>query len=242
MSDAEKEKNVISDHTDSASVHIAVSNEIKNTFDDTLLKNESLEENKLEPYRIIGICFNTYILVEQGDKLLLIDKHAAHERIIFEKLKSNLKKLTYASQMLMIPVNVKLSGDELSAAIEYSKEISDTGFCFSVNESKSTASIDAIPDMIELSCAEDVFLSMLDNLSKQNSYARMTRDAYYERALYQSSCKAAVKGGRMDSDENVRWICDTLLSMPDIKVCPHGRPVITELEKRYIDRQFDRIK
>ena len=193
-------------------------------------------------YRIIGVCFNTYILVEQGQKLLMIDKHAAHERIIFEQLKKNLKKITHASQMMLLPIEVRLSHEEYSASIEFEDEIKSTGFEFSANEADMTAKIESIPDMINISQDQDLFLSVLDNLSKQTGGAQLTRDAIYEKALYQSSCKAAVKGGRYDTDENIKWICDTLMSIPDIKVCPHGRPVITELDKRYIDRQFERIK
>jgi len=200
------------------------------------------ECEKVEDYRIIGVCFNTYILVEQGQKLLLIDKHAAHERIIFEELKKNLKKITHASQMMLLPIQIKLSHEEYSAALEYAEEIKSTGFEFSVNASDMTARIDSIPDMIDISKVQDLFVSVLDNLSNQIAGAQLTRDAVYEKALYQSSCKAAVKGGRYDSEENIKWICDTLMSIPDIKVCPHGRPVITELDKRYIDRQFERIK
>ena len=200
------------------------------------------EEHIPEPYRIIGVCFNTYILVEQSGKLLLIDKHAAHERIIFEQLKSNLRRITHASQMMLLPIEVRLSSEECTAAIEYTAEIVNTGFEFSLDTEKMTARIDAIPDMLSIGAAQDLFVSMLSDISSVGASADLARDAIYERALYQSACKAAVKGGRADSDENIAWICDTLMKIPDIKVCPHGRPVLTELDKRYIDRQFERIK
>lgn len=200
------------------------------------------EEYISEPYRIIGVCFNTYILVEQSGKLLIIDKHAAHERIIFESLKKNLKDVAHASQMLLLPIVAVLSYEEFSAALEYKDEIVKTGFEFTLDEEDNKARIDAIPDMLELSAAQDVFVTMLDNLSQNKASAQLTRDLVYERALYQSACKAAVKGGRQDNDENIAWICDMLMNIPDIKVCPHGRPVVTELDKRYIDRQFERIK
>ncbi len=199
-------------------------------------------EHRHEPYRIIGVCFNTYILVEQSGKLLLIDKHAAHERIIFEQLKKNLKKITHASQMMLLPIEVRLSSEECSAAIEYTAEIVNTGFEFTLDSESATVKIVAIPDMLTIGEAQDLFVSMLSDISSVGASAGLARDAIYERALYQSACKAAVKGGRADSDENIAWICDTLMKIPDIKVCPHGRPVLTELDKRYIDRQFERIK
>ena len=200
------------------------------------------EEYIPEPYRIIGVCFNTYILVEQSGKLLLIDKHAAHERIIFEQLKQNLKKITHASQMMLLPIEVQLSSEECTAALEFRAEIVDTGFEFSLDTLKMRATIEAIPDMLSVGAAQDLFVNMLSDINSVGASADLARDAVYERALYQSACKAAVKGGRHDSDENIAWICDTLMKIPDIKVCPHGRPVLTELDKRYIDRQFERIK
>ena len=210
---------------------------------DNALQNQGAEEEYVpEPYRIIGVCFNTYILVEQSGKLLIIDKHAAHERIIFESLKKNLKNVAHASQMLLLPIIAVLSYEEFSAALEYKDEINKTGFEFTLDEEDNKARIDAIPDMLELSAAQDVFVTMLDNLSQNKASAELTRDSLYERALYQSACKAAVKGGRQDNEENIAWICDMLMNIPDIKVCPHGRPVVTELDKRYIDRQFERIK
>ena len=209
---------------------------------DTSNPIDVIEPYTPEPYRIIGICFNTYILVEQNGKLLIIDKHAAHERIIFEQLKANLKKVTQASQMLLLPLEIRLSGEECTAAVEYREEILSTGFDFSLDMEEMIAKIDAIPDMLGIAVAQDLFVSMLSDLNIVGASAEVTRDAIYEKALYQSACKAAVKGGRQDSDENIAWICDTLMSIPDIKVCPHGRPVLTELDKKYIDRQFERIK
>lgn len=227
-----------------------------NTLDNTVYTTEEKTAEKAEaidlqsdvdlvqtaPYRIIGVCFNTYILVEQENVLLIIDKHAAHERIIFERLKKNLKKVTHMSQMLMIPIYHKLSHDEFSAAMEYRDDIMATGFDFSLVEDDFMVEITAIPDMLDTDNSSDLFVSMLGSIADNTGDVKLARDAIYEKALYQASCKAALKGGRNDAEENIKWICDTLMSIPDIKVCPHGRPVITELGKKYIDRQFDRIK
>ncbi len=200
------------------------------------------DSNGIEPYRIIGVCFNTYILVQQSEKLLIIDKHAAHERIIFEQLKANLKKISHASQMLLLPIELQLSPEEFTAVLEFKEEIEKTGFDFTSEDSTRHVKIEAIPDMLSISAAQDVFVTMLNNLAQKHESAAITRDAVYERALYQSACKAAVKGGREDNEDNIAWICDMLMTIADIKVCPHGRPVVTELDKRYIDRQFERIK
>lgn len=206
------------------------------------IKEESKDDYVPEPYRIIGVCFNTYILVEQSVKLLIIDKHAAHERIIFEGLKKNLNKVEHASQMLLLPIACLLSYEEYNACVQFREEIENTGFDFSLEENENIANIEAIPDLLDISSAQDVFVTMLDNLANNKLSASLTRDAVYEKALYQSACKAAVKGGRQDNEDNIEWICDMLMNIPDIKVCPHGRPVVCELDKRYIDRQFERIK
>lgn len=197
---------------------------------------------KREPdsYRIIGEAFNCYVFVQTGEKLLVIDKHAAHERIIFERLKSNMKNADNAPQMLLIPIDVQLSPEELSAVCEYEDEISSTGFGYNTDMQTKTVHITRLPGTIPAKDAPDIFSTIADRLSRGEGNAAVTRDTIYEQALYQASCKAAIKAGHIDAPEHIKWLCDTLMAMPDITVCPHGRPVMTEITKRYIDRQFSR--
>ncbi|MGM9644535.1 MAG: DNA mismatch repair endonuclease MutL [Eubacteriales bacterium] len=189
-------------------------------------------------YRIIGEAFNSYIIAEVGEKLLLIDKHAAHERIIFEQLKANMYSADVPSQLLMLPIEVMLMSDEVSAIEEYRREIESVGFDFTT--SRNSVLVNSLPMGIEQDAVSDMFTVMADRIKNGTGSVDITRNIVFEKALYQASCKAAIKAGREYPDENQKWIVDKLMQIPDITFCPHGRPVAMELTKKNIDRQFER--
>ena len=190
-------------------------------------------------YRIIGEAFNSYILVERGDKMLLIDKHAAHERIIFEGLKrAMLEQKSSISQMLMFPIEIMMTSDEIEALKEYRAEIEKMGFEFT--SGKYTLNVTAIPDGIRTEAVSDMLEVMADRIKNNTGSAKLTRDLIFEKALYQASCKAAIKAGREYADEHRDYVVAKLMELPDITVCPHGRPVAMELSKRNLDTQFER--
>ncbi len=191
-------------------------------------------------YRIIGEAFNSYVIVELGDILYLIDKHAAHERIIFEDLKKKLTGASPSSQVLMLPLVVHLNHEELVAVFEYGEEIKKMGFGYELNE--KTASIYEIPSEIDVSSASDAFATLVSRLAKGEGYGQSTRYEFFEKALYQASCKAAIKAGRVYDKEHVKWICDKTLTLENIKYCPHGRPIAFEITKHFLEKQFERIK
>ena len=192
-------------------------------------------------YKIIGEAFDCYVMVECDGALLVIDKHAAHERIIFEDLKrSRAQDGRMASQSLLLPITAILSSDELSAALDFENELRSVGFDFSVNE--RSVDITSIPDAITAMDAEGLFVSMLGELISGAGNPETTEAIRRERALYQIACKAAIKGGRVYDASVIKWLVERILSIPDITVCPHGRPVAYKLTKRELDRQFDRIK
>ncbi len=199
-------------------------------------------EPHIEPrsldYRIIGEAFNSYILVERGEVMLLIDKHAAHERIIFEQLKEGLKNSSVASQMLMLPLKIMMTSDEIQTLLEYKEEIEAIGFEFTAG--RYTVSMTAIPEGISTDAVTDMLVVMAERIKSGTGTAGLTRDILFEKALYQASCKAAIKAGREYSPEHIKWIVDKLMEIPDITVCPHGRPVAMELSKKNMDRQFER--
>ena len=190
------------------------------------------------PWRLAGEVFNSYIIVEIGEKMLLVDKHAAHERIIFEKLKANMYSTDIASQLLMLPIEIMLMSDEVSTVEEYRAEIEAVGFEFTT--SKNTVYVNALPVGIEQSAVADMFAVMADRIKSGTGNISVTRNILFEKALYQASCKAAIKAGREYTDADNQWIIDRLKNIPDITVCPHGRPVAMELSKKNIDRQFER--
>jgi len=192
---------------------------------------------KLE-YKIVGEVFNSYFIVELDGKMLLIDKHAAHERIIFEQLKKNMYSQSISSQLLMLPLEVMLMTDEVAAIEEYRSEIEAVGFDFTC--SRNTVSINAIPTGIEQDAVADMFATIADRIKSGTGKVDLTRNLVFEKALYQASCKAAIKAGREYAKGHGEWVVEKLMELPDITFCPHGRPVAMELSKKNIDRQFER--
>jgi DNA mismatch repair protein MutL len=189
-------------------------------------------------YRIVGEAFNSYIIVDNGEKILLIDKHAAHERIIFERLRVGLKSTGVSSQTIMPPLEFMLTSEEILALLEYREEIEKLGFSFTAE--KYTVTITAFPDAVELSAVPDIFMSMADRIKNETGSPGLERDLLFEKALYQAACKAAIKAGREYSPEHIRWLVEKLMELPDITFCPHGRPVAMEITKSSLDRQFGR--
>ncbi len=199
---------------------------------------EELPQSKPISYRILGEAFNSYVIVEREDIMLLIDKHAAHERIIFEGLKAGLKNQKVTSQLLMLPLEIMMTSDEIQTLVQYKKEIEAVGFEFSAG--KYSANITAVPEGISTDAVNDMLVVMAERIKSGTGNASITRDIVFEKALYQASCKAAIKAGREYSEEHIKWIVAKLMEIPDITVCPHGRPVAMELSKKNLDRQFER--
>jgi len=199
---------------------------------------EEAETAPVLPYRIVGEVFHSYVIVETGDKMLVVDKHAAHERILFEQLKRGLQNVEVVSQLLMLPIDVMLTSAEVEALREYNGELEKIGF--SLRYARNTVSVDAIPESVESNAVSDMLGSMAGRILNATGSVKLTRDILFEKALYQAACKAAVKAGRIYADEHIKWIVDKLMEIPDITFCPHGRPVALELTHHTLDKQFDR--
>ena len=190
------------------------------------------------PYRMVGEVFHSYVIVEQGDRMLLIDKHAAHERIIFEQLKANMKDKAVESQLLLLPLEIMLMSEEVGLLDTYRQELQAVGFSYSCL--RNTVRVDGIPSGIESGAVPDMLATIAEQLKSGVDTAKLTRDILFEKALYQASCKAAIKAGRDYPPEHIQWLVDKLMEIPDITFCPHGRPVAMEMKKRNIDHQFER--
>ncbi len=210
-----------------------------NSDSQSAITDSLTSKTKISPFfKVSGVAFNCYVFVELEDKIMIIDKHAAHERILFEKLRANMSSLEPVSQLLLFPVNVPLTGEEAASCEEFKDELIKVGFDF--------VSVDNGVDLIQypsgLSGSQSVtmFAELASRLSEGKGDIKIGRDAFYERALYQASCKAAVKGGREDSPENIRWIAEQVIVNPNIRFCPHGRPVAFEMTKSDFERQFER--
>ena len=203
---------------------------------------DRIEEERVESiapvWRFVGEVFNSYLICEVDDKLLLIDKHAAHERIIFEQLKANMYKQETISQLLMVPIEVMLMSDEIVCLEQYRRELESIGFGFT--SARNTAFVSEIPVGIDGGDVPAMFAAFADRLKNGTGNIQITRNIIFEKALYQASCKAAIKAGREYAKEHHEWIIKKLMEIPDITVCPHGRPVAMELSHKNIDRQFER--
>ena len=196
----------------------------------------------LKPYRLVGEVFHSYLLVEMGDTMLLIDKHAAHERIIFEELKARMKAAgkdrSMDAQLLLLPIEVMLMSEEVGLLEEYRAELEAVGFTYSCL--RNTVRVESIPSGVAPGAVPEMIATVAEHLRGDVNNATLTRDIFFEKALYQASCKAAIKAGRDYPAEQLGLLVDKLMALPDITVCPHGRPVAMEMKKRNIDRQFER--
>ena len=199
------------------------------------------EQQPAVDYKIVGEAFDCYVIVESEGALLLIDKHAAHERIIFEDLKKQMLSGTRtASQALLLPVTVLLSPEELSFAREFYSDLAAVGYEYTING--GAADITAIPDSISVEEASSLFVKMLDEIIEGRGDPETTESIRREKALYQIACKAAIKGGRVYDKAVIEWLVGRVFELPDVTVCPHGRPIAYRLTKNELDRQFERIK
>ncbi|MBE6713550.1 MAG: DNA mismatch repair endonuclease MutL [Ruminococcaceae bacterium] len=186
---------------------------------------------------IRGTVFNAYILYETSDTLYLIDKHAAHERILYEALKKNHK--SESVQLFMEPLLLTLTPSESAALSEHIKEMQEAGFLLEEFGDNSfllrgiptefvTLSGDAIKKLMEESAQE----LMLGGVGRGAGEKR------FDRTLYSMACKAAVKAGIPSTDADHKWIVDKLREIDNIIVCPHGRPVLVPFTKKQIENLF----
>ncbi len=196
----------------------------------------------LPPYRIVGQLFDCYVFVElDNGEALVIDQHAAHERILFEEMKrARLSDKGVASQELLIPLSLLLSPEDAAIAEENREEFASLGFSCRFVDGRGV--LTAIPVDVKPADAEGLFVSMCEALREAAVSPTVSEEMRREKMLYQIACKAAIKGGRKYDAGHIAWLVEKVLSMPDVTVCPHGRPIAFYLTKKEIDRRFERLK
>ena len=205
------------------------------------------EASAVPEYRIIGEAYNCYVIVELEDRLIFIDKHAAHERIIFDELCRKLREGATHGQMLLFPIKEKITSDEADVLEEYRESFEKLGFNFTLDRTRGEVVISSIPEEIGRDSAPDMLVSLAGQLAEGIGTIDAAGIEFFEKKLFQASCKAAIKGGRVYRGGEVAYICEKLLCRPAdskdsaIKTCPHGRPVAFELRKNSIERQFSRL-
>ena len=142
------------------------------------------------------------------------------------------------SQLMMLPIEVMLTTDEIQALESYREEIEKIGF--RVVFKKHSAEIEAVPSGVSTDAVCDMLIVIADRILNETGSVEVSRELVFEKALYQASCKAAIKAGREYGEEHIRWLVDQLMQFPDITFCPHGRPIAIEMTKNMLDHQFER--
>lgn len=190
-----------------------------------------------EYFRVAGQIFDTYIIVEKDNKMLLIDQHAAHERLMYEELRKDMAQKQVMSQMLIEPVIVRLSSNEFSEFEECKETLYDMGFeCEVFGDSEVI--IRGVPGELEASEADELLVELITNSSK-SKHELITEK--YERMLYTIACKAAIKANHRLSKVEMEQLVRRIFALKNINTCPHGRPIVITMSKKEIEKEFKRI-
>lgn len=196
-----------------------------------------LTESAKKQFSIIGQLFKTYWLIEFEDKLYIIDQHAAHEKVLYEKTMARLANKDFTSQRISPPIVMTLDARESEMLEKYRPQIEQFGYEVEHFGGKEYM-ISAIPDNLFNIDMKDLFIEMLDDFS--NATGRQTPDIITEKVA-SMSCKAAVKGNDKLTLPEINELIDELLSLDNPYNCPHGRPTIISMSKYEIEKKFKRI-
>ena len=188
-----------------------------------------------EPLRYVGEVFRTYILAERGDELCLIDKHAAHERQLYEKLAANYGNVP--SQMLLEPTAIDLSAEEKQALLDHVPLLENAGLEIA-DFGGNTVVLRAVPADVEPQNAESLLIEIANKLLKGGHDAL---NEHTEWVLHSISCRAAIKAGDKSSPQELLALAEKILSGEVPPFCPHGRPCVLKLTRKELEKQFGRI-
>ena len=198
---------------------------------------EKIEKYQKPLYKFIGIAFSTYIIIEMENELYIIDQHAAHERIMYEKVKENYySREVKDSQMLLLPDIITLTHKEMDIAKENMEMFEKAGFTLE-EFGENTIKLTGVPTVCIDLDTKELFLETLDEI---NTVARTAKQEKEERFIATVACKAAVKANMALTREEVESLMDKLLRLPNPFTCPHGRPTAIKMTKYDIERKFSR--
>ena len=185
-------------------------------------------------WRMVGELYNSYIIVQQGDNAFLIDKHAAHERILFEKLKANQEKIS--AQALLTPIPVRLSPEAAGELLANREMLDELGF--EIDEfGENTVLLRQIPMDLSPDHAAEAIEEMASGLL---SGRREKKDTIRDEILHTVACKAAIKAGWKNDEAELLALVKQVMAREDLKYCPHGRPICITLSKKQLEKQFKR--
>ena len=188
-------------------------------------------------YKYIGIAFNTYIIIEMKSDLYIIDQHAAHERIMYEKIRQNYyNNDTKDSQLMLLPDIITLTHKEMGIYRDNKELFQRAGFM--VEEfGENTVKLSGVPDVLLDLETKELFLETLDEI---NTVARTAKQEIEEKFIATVACKAAVKAHMVLERQEVIQLLDKLLQLPNPFTCPHGRPTAIKMTRNDIEKKFSR--
>lgn len=208
----------------------------KISFDDTVFNEPESEPlitaNDHADVKICGQVFDTYIIVEQDGKMMLIDQHAAHERIRYEELKNTREEV---SQVLMFPETFSMQPTDTQLLIDNISVFEKLGF--EIEEfGANTFAVRRVPSAIEASQTEDTIFEIIELLKKSKDPMEI-----YDKAMFSVACKGAIKANTKLSVAEMQTLVDRVFADDKIRTCPHGRPIIISFDKKFIEKEFKRI-
>lgn len=199
---------------------------------------EIVDEKEDEtPFEVVGEAFRTYIIVQIENSLYYIDKHAAHERMVYEKLRKESKN-GIISQLLLVPTVVKLSTDEYAVVTDNLELLSKCGFLVE-DFGNSSVIVRETPSLLDGADIKDLILEIAEKLLLHKTDIEPDKMDWI---FHSASCRSAIKGGDYTTPEERELFVKKLLSMPNIRYCPHGRPVMIKISRYEIEKQFGRIQ
>ena len=208
-----------------------------------IVETKIVEEKVPEPikervvYKICGQIFNTYIIIEKDGKMLMVDQHAAHERLRYEKLLAQYKERNIITQILLMPEIVSLTANEYSVFLENEKAINDLGYiCESYGEREII--VREIPLEAQDSNVSETIFNLIEMFL---SNRKNIDDDLAAKMLYRIACRGAIKANKELTLREMETLLDNILSLDNINTCPHGRPITIEFSKDFIEKQFKRI-
>ena len=209
----------------------------KTVYEQQQLDTAFLTADARKQHKIIGQLFDTYWLVEYEDKLFIIDQHAAHEKVLYEKTMEKLKEKSFTSQAVSPPIILTLNNEETEMLEKYKKELNSFGYEIEPFGGKEYA-ITAIPAEFSDVDMKSMFIEMLDDFA---NIGGAQAPVMLMEKVASMSCKAAVKGHDRLSTQEASHLIDTLLTLENPYQCPHGRPTIIAMSKFEIEKKFKRI-
>lgn len=203
------------------------------------IKNESKEnEIKEKPvFKICGQVFSTYIIVEKDSKMFMVDQHAAHERLRYEKLLAQYKQRSIVTQILLMPEIISLTANEYAVFCENKETIEDLGYVCDIYGEREII-VREIPMEQEDGNVSETIFEIVEMLSHNH---KNIDDDLASKMLYRIACRGAIKANKTLSEKEMQVLLEDIFSLENINTCPHGRPITIEFTKDFIEKQFKRI-